>query len=63
MVKCPRCGSAAQVEVVGGDNLSQIWVGSMGMVHQFCECGCGCYFSRRFVFEGEHILENEEEDE
>ena len=63
MIKCPNCGSSTQVEVVGGDNLGRIWVGSMGVVHQYCECGCGCSFTRQFVLDKVFTIENEEEDE
>ena len=60
MIKCPHCGSTAQVKVFVGDNLNNIWVGSMGYVQQHLICGCGCEFIRRFVFDDEYIVNNEE---
>lgn len=63
MIKCPKCGSTAQVEVVSGDNLGRVWVGSMGVVHQYCECGCGCSFIRQFTLDKVCVIENEDKDE
>ena len=40
MVKCPYCGSTAQVKLNGtatlSDNQQYLTLG--------CECGCGCHF-------------------
>lgn len=63
MIKCPNCGSTTQIEVVGGDNLGNIWVGSMGIVDQYCECGCGCNFTRQFVLDKVYIVEKRGGDE
>lgn len=63
MIKCPNCGSTAQVKILVGDDLNLIWVGSMGYVRQHLICGCGCEFIRQFVFDGEYIVKDEEEDE
>ena len=56
MVKCPNCGSTAQVKVFIGDNLNYIWIGSMGFVQQHLICGCGCEFVRIFKFEKEVVI-------
>ena len=56
MVKCPNCGSTAQVKVFVGDNLNNIWVGSMGFVTQHLICGCGCEFIRRYNLIEEVII-------
>ena len=56
MIKCPNCGSTAQVKVLYGDNLNNIWVGSLGIVTQHLCCGCGCEFVRHFKFNGEFII-------
>lgn len=56
MVKCPNCGSSAQIKVLVGDNLNNIWVGSMGFVTQHFICGCGCEFIRRYSLTEEKII-------
>lgn len=56
MIKCPNCGSTAQVKVLYGDNLNHIWIGSMGFVTQHLICGCGCEFVRQFKYSGECIV-------
>lgn len=56
MVKCPHCGSTAQVKVLIGDNLNNIWVGSMGHVSQILVCGCGCQFVRQFTLDKECVI-------
>ena len=56
MVKCPNCGSTAQVKVFVGDNLNNIWVGSMGFVTQHLICGCGWEFIRRYNLIEEVII-------
>jgi hypothetical protein len=60
MIKCPNCGSTAQVKVFVGDDLNNIWVGSMGYVKQHLICGCGCEFIRQFVFDSEYVVNDEE---
>jgi hypothetical protein len=43
MIKCPKCGSTAQVELMWHDNYSQT------DYHEYeYECGCGCTFEVRF---------------
>ena len=61
MVKCPNCGSTAQVKVLCADDLNQIWVGSLNVVYQHLYCGCGCVFARLFEFK-EEIITTEEGD-
>ena len=63
MIKCPNCGSTAQVKVLVGDNLNNIWVGSMGYITQHLICDCGCEFIRQFVFDSEYVVSDEEEGE
>lgn len=63
MIKCPKCGSTAQVKILVGDDLNLIWVGSMGYVRQHLICGCGCEFIRQFVFDSEYIINDEEEED
>jgi hypothetical protein len=60
MIKCPNCGSTAQVKVFIGDNLNDIWAGSTGYVKQHLICGCGCEFIRQFILDDEYIINNEE---
>ena len=56
MIKCPNCGSTAQVKVLCGDNLKYIWVGSSNVVYQRLYCGCGCEFVRVFEFKEKIII-------
>lgn len=63
LIKCPNCGSTTQLKVVMGDNLNNIWVGSMNYVNQYLACDCGCEFIRQFVFNGETIIIDKEEEE
>lgn len=60
MIKCPNCGSTAQVKVLFGDDLNKIWIGSLNMVQQLLYCGCGCVFMRAFKFKEEIIIKEEE---
>ena len=62
MIKCPHCGSTAQIKVLCGDDLNHIWVGSIGLVTQHLFCGCGCEFVRHFKYDKTEIV-NEEGDE
>ena len=41
MVKCPNCGSTAQVKVIG-----QKW-GEKTAIRKY-QCGCGCEFLRHY---------------
>lgn len=56
MIKCPNCGSTAQVKVLCGDDLNKIWIGSCKTVYQQLYCGCGCRFMRVFEFKEEIII-------
>ena len=42
MVKCPNCGSTAQVKHIG-----QVW-GDDTAIRKF-SCGCGCEFLRYYI--------------
>ena len=44
MVKCPNCGSTAQVNLVACDNLGDKDTARLHEVYQHYECGCGCSF-------------------
>ena len=43
MIKCPNCGSTAQVESypIGGHTTG---LGGLSINEDWCECGCGCHF-------------------
>ena len=56
MIKCPNCGSTAQVELM--------WHGNYGQTdyHEYeYECGCGCLFEVRFEVAKINILAKEDE--
>ena len=52
MIKCPKCGSTAQVKLVHGDDLQDEFYGCLNWVFQEYECGCGCKFEIRWKKEG-----------
>ena len=55
MIKCPNCGSTAQVELMWHDNYSQT------DYHEYeYECGCGCTFEVRFEVAKINIIEEED---
>lgn len=45
MIKCPNCGSTAQVKHIGFDVLETEKVGVWESVDEY-KCGCGCEFKR-----------------
>ena len=51
MIKCPHCGSTAQVKLIN----HEITVPSNEWTH-FYECGCGCKFARIIRVVEEKIL-------
>ncbi len=54
LIKCPKCGSTAQVELVWHDNYSQT------DYHEYeYECGCGCTFEVRFEVASVKIIEGD----
>ena len=56
MIKCPKCGSTAQVELMWHDNYSQT------DYHEYeYECGCGCLFEVRFEVAKVNIIKDEDE--
>ena len=44
MIKCPSCGSTAQVKIVGHD--TYIWSTRIGLYIDY-KCGCGKCFTTR----------------
>jgi hypothetical protein len=56
MIKCPNCGSTAQVELMWHDNYDQT------DYHEYeYECGCGCLFEVRFEVAKVNIIAREGE--
>ena len=56
MIKCPYCGSTAQVQLVWHDNYSQT------DFHDYeYECGCGCLFEVKFKIESINIITDGDE--
>ena len=43
MVKCPNCGSTAQVQRYPWDGFTTGY-GELSLSEDYCECGCGCKF-------------------
>lgn len=59
MIKCPNCGSTAQVELVGMYDTIDPQVQEIHM-----QCGCGCHFSGYVVIDPDKTyIENEAEGE
>ena len=44
MIRCPNCGSTAQVKVV--DNTTFVWKDIVSVYLEY-KCGCGCNFYTR----------------
>ena len=55
MIKCPKCGSTAQVKVICGDDLNYIHSASLNWVNMHLKCGCGCRFYVSWIQEGVFI--------
>ena len=51
MIKCPHCGSTAQIELVWEDRDSY----STTKTKEY-ECGCGCHFEAIFTLTETKIL-------
>lgn len=45
MIKCPWCGSSAQVKLI---TTHESGVKEHAYITQRYECGCGCVFDRKF---------------
>ncbi len=60
MVKCPNCGSTAQVKLIYGDDLRDQDSVDLTYIMQQFQCGCGCEFMRVFKQE-ETIITNKED--
>ena len=52
MVKCPKCGSTAQVRLICGDDLNDEFNAELNYVSQHWSCGCGCTFHIDWIREG-----------
>lgn len=52
-VKCPNCGSSAQIEMVWKDNANYNTEEKKEYV-----CGCGCHFEATFTLTATKIIEN-----
>lgn len=52
MVKCPNCGSTAQVKLMFADDLNEEHYADLNYVHQYYRCGCGCAFQITWIKEG-----------
>ena len=58
MIKCPNCGSTAQVELLWHDNYNRT------DYHEYdYRCGCGCEFEVRFEVVSTKIKEEYKEGE
>lgn len=63
MIKCPRCGSSAQVKL----NPTAVVSSNQEVLTLGCECGCGCHFTvdyytdEYFWCEEVYYTNNEEE--
>ena len=57
MIKCPYCGSTAQVKLLRTDYQENGWTITRVDAYQ---CGCGCQFEASAVFEsdGYETIEN-----
>lgn len=54
MIKCPKCGKAAEVELMWHDNYDQT------DYHEYeYKCGCGCLFEVRFTVAKIKIIEDD----
>ena len=52
MIKCPNCGSSAQVKLMFADDLNEEHYAEANYVHQYYTCGCGCGFQVTWMKEG-----------
>ena len=52
MIKCPNCGSTAQVRLVAHDDLTNTETANHQWIFQHFECGCGCQFHVSWKKEG-----------
>lgn len=53
MIKCPKCGSTAQVKVVWGDCVEDLST----YLYKEYKCGCGCHFRLTFAPKDLEIIE------
>lgn len=51
-IKCPKCGSAAQIELVWEDHTNY----NTKKIKEYV-CGCGCHFEATFTLTETKILE------
>lgn len=52
MIKCPNCGSTAQLKLMFADDLDERANADLNWVHQYFHCGCGCDFKVTWIKEG-----------
>ena len=52
MVKCPNCGSTAQVKLMFADDLDEKDTANLNWIYQYFHCGCGCDFKVTWIQEG-----------
>lgn len=55
MIKCPKCGSTAQVKVVWGDPIEE----KSTYLYKEYKCGCGCHFIVTFAPKDLDIIKEE----
>ena len=48
MIKCPNCGSTAQVRELGSCDSNKVFTEKF-------ECGCGCRFNKNYHWHGDTI--------
>ena len=44
MIKCPKCGSTAQVRLIAADDLNDPSTANLNWIFQYYNCGCGAQF-------------------
>jgi hypothetical protein len=50
MIKCPNCGSAAQVKYIGAEKIGGLTFGEATSTRT-CTCGCGAIFEEIHVWQ------------
>jgi hypothetical protein len=55
MIKCPHCGSTAQIQLNTPPSREYL-----GMIITKHKCGCGCVFVRKFKYSGVQVISDGE---
>ena len=55
MIKCPNCGSTAQIKLSTPPSKEYL-----GMIITQHKCGCGCTFVRKFKYSGVQVVSDGE---